>query len=244
MMEFTQTEWKGYQRLDFVFEGRKACLVLPDVPCAGGPWMMKTEYFGAFPAFEKEMLARGWHLAWIANLTRWHHEEDDAVKDRFCAFLQEEFGLSNRCLPVGMSCGGMLAVHFAARYPQRVIGLYLDAPVMNLLSCPAAIGKAELDNELWGEFQEKTGMDLSSLICFRDHPMDHIDTLLKNQIPVFLVAGDSDTVVPYEENGKLLYDRYVRCGGCITQVVKPGCWHHPHGLDDLTPLIAFAEKYA
>ena len=30
MMEFTQTEWKGYRRLDFVFEGRKACLVLPD----------------------------------------------------------------------------------------------------------------------------------------------------------------------------------------------------------------------
>ena len=77
-MEFTQTEWKGYKRLDFVFEGRKACLVLPNEPCAGGHWMLKTEYFGAFPAFEKEMLARGWHLAWIANLTRWHHEEDDA----------------------------------------------------------------------------------------------------------------------------------------------------------------------
>jgi hypothetical protein len=67
MMEFTQTEWKGYKRLDFVFEGRKACLVLPDAPCAGGHWMLKTEYFGAFPAFEKEMLARGWHLAWICQ---------------------------------------------------------------------------------------------------------------------------------------------------------------------------------
>ena len=190
------------------------------------------------------MLARGWHLAWIANLTRWHHEEDDAVKDRFCGFLQAEFGLSGRCLPVGMSCGGMLAVHFAARYPQRVIGLYLDAPVMNLLSCPAAMGKAELDDELWGEFQEKTGMTLSELICFRDHPMDHIGTLLENKIPVFLVAGDSDTVVPYEENGKLLYDAYIRHGGCITQVVKPGCGHHPHGLEDLTPLVEFAETYA
>ena len=205
--------------------------------------MLKTEYFGAFPAFEKEMLARGWHLAWIANLTRWHNEEDDAVKDRFCGFLQAEFGLSGRCLPVGMSCGGMLAVHFAARYPQRVIGLYLDAPVMNLLSCPAAMGKAELDDELWGEFQEKTGMDFSALICFRDHPMDHIVTLLENKIPVFLVAGDSDTVVPYEENGKELLRMYRERGGIIEVVVKPGCEHHPHGLEDNTPIINFVQKY-
>jgi hypothetical protein len=51
-------------------------------------------------------------------------------------------------------------------------------------------------------------------------------------------------VVPYEENGKLLYDAYVRHGGGITQVVKPGCGHHPHGLEDLTPLVEFAETYA
>ena len=109
-MEYTPTEWKGYRRLEFIFEGRKAYLVLPHEPCAGGHWMLKTEYFGAFPNFELEMLARGWHLAWIANLTRWHNEEDDAVKDRFCGFLQETFGLSGRCLPVGMSCGGLMAV--------------------------------------------------------------------------------------------------------------------------------------
>ena len=243
-MEMIQSEWKGYRRLEFTFEGRKACLVLPHEPCAGGHWMLKTEYFGAFPAFEKEMLARGWHLAWIANLTRWHHEEDDVVKDRFCAFLHRQFGLSDRCLPVGMSCGGMLAVHFAGRYPHRVIGLYLDAPVMNLLSCPAGVGISEKDDELWDEFVEKTGMTLSQLLSFRDHPMDHFGQLLLHKIPVFLVAGDSDTVVPYEENGKLLFDFYINNGGCITQIVKAGCGHHPHGLDDLTPLIEFAEQYA
>lgn len=243
-MEMIQSEWKGCRRLDFIFENRKACLVLPQEPCAGGHWMLKTEYFGAFPAFELEMLARGWHLAWIANLTRWHTEEDDAVKDRFCDFLHSQFGLAPRCLPVGMSCGGLLAVHFAARYPQRICGLYLDAPVLNLLSCPAAVGAATLDDGLWREFQEKTGMTLSRLLSFRDHPMDHFSSLVRHQIPIFLVAGDSDTVVPYEENGKLLFDFYREHGGCITQILKPGYGHHPHGPEDLSPLVAFAETYA
>ena len=240
-MEYTQSEWKDYKRLDFVFEGRKACLVLPNAPCAGGHWMLKTEYFGAFPAFEKEMLARGWHLAWIANLTRWHHEEDDAVKDRFCGFLQAEFGLSGRCLPVGMSCGGMLAVHFAARYPQRVIGLYLDAPVMNYLSCPGGVGRK--DEPMLAEFVRDKGMTLSELLNFRDHPVDRIPKLVEHRVPVALICGDSDDVVPYHENGRILSEVYRREGLPLFEVLKPGCNHHPHGLEDPTPLIEFVEAH-
>ena len=39
-----------------------------------------------------------------------------------------------------MSCGGMHAVYIAAKYPEYVSLLYLDAPVLNLLSCPCGIG--------------------------------------------------------------------------------------------------------
>ena len=48
-------------------------------------------------------------------------------------------------------------------------------------------------------------MTLSELICYRNHPIDVADRLIKAKIPVFLVCGDSDTVVPYCENGELLY---------------------------------------
>ena len=27
------------------------------------------------------------------------------------------------------------------------------------------------------------------------------------------------------------------------EIIKQGCDHHPHGLEDCTPLIAFAKKY-
>lgn len=64
-----------------------------------------------------------------------------------------------------------------------------------------------------------------------------------NRIPVFLVCGDSDGVVPYPENGEVLAQMYENSGVPFEKVIKPGCGHHPHGLSNLKPLIDFAEKY-
>lgn len=29
------------------------------------------------------------------------------MKESFCVFMHQEFGLNEKCVPVGMSCGGM-----------------------------------------------------------------------------------------------------------------------------------------
>ena len=55
----TVSEWNGYRRLDFLFEDRPSILVLPNRPRPDAKWLFKTEYFGAFPRFELEMLAKG-----------------------------------------------------------------------------------------------------------------------------------------------------------------------------------------
>ena len=60
-----ETMWNGFRRIDFVFEGMEAILVFPKEPNANKNWLLKTEYFDAFPAFEIEMLQRGWHLAYV-----------------------------------------------------------------------------------------------------------------------------------------------------------------------------------
>ncbi len=234
-----QSVWNGFSRIDFMFEDRKAILVLPK-RADGGKWLFKTEYFDAFPAFEIEMVSRGYHLAYLENKTRWCLPEDIAVKERFCAYLTENYGLQNKCVPVGMSCGGMHAVYFAAQFPDRIAGLYLDAPVMNLLSCPCGMGDA--DDSMYEEFHAATGFDKSTLLGYRNHPIDAADALIKKGIPVFLVCGDADGVVPYHENGKLLYEKYQAAKGDITLVLKPGVGHHPHGLDDVTPLVFFANR--
>lgn len=245
-MEIAKREYRGYQRWDFMFEDREAILMLPKKPAPGGKWLYKTEYFSAFPAFELEMLSRGWYVAHMKNITRWVDPADTDARPRFCEFLHEKFGLSKTCIPVGMSCGGMEAVYFAAKYPQYVSALYLDAPVLNLLSCPGGFGISKGQKstaDLIEEFTAVTGKTAADLITYRDHPMDHIHELIAARIPTFLVCGDSDMTVPYLENGKVLSDAYKASDVPFFEILKPGCDHHPHCLEDVTPLVEFAEKF-
>lgn len=232
--------WGGFKRIDFEFEGREAILVFPNTPNENKNWLFKTEYFSAFPAFEIEMLNRGWHLAYIKNITRWCLDSDLDLKKRFADYLSLEYGLNEKFVAVGMSCGGLIATKFTAKYPEYVQALYLDAPVMNFLSCPAGIGKAE--DSMMQEFMDATGMDISSLINYRDNAIDKKDILLKNNIPIIMVYGDSDGTVPYDENGAFLEKYYRENNGTIVTIGKENCGHHPHGLEDNTPIIEFIEK--
>ena len=240
-MEFQKSKWHGFERLGFNFEGRNAILVCPEKPCSDKKWLYKTEYFEAFPSFEIEMLKRGYYVAHLSNKSRLCPTEDTDIRPEFCEFLQAQFGLNKKCLPVGMSCGGMQAVYFAAKYPQYVAALYIDAPVLNLLSWPLGLGNSK--GACPEEFKRDIGMSVSEMLNYRNHPIDCKETLLKSGIPIFMICGDSDITVPYEENGKILSDYFKANNGNLTEILKKGCDHHPHGLDDYTPLLDFVKKY-
>ena len=241
-MNYTTTEWNGFRRLDFSFMEHDAILVCPHQPRKDGKWLFKTEYFGAFPAFELAMLEKGYHVAHVKNTTRWCLEEDTERQAAFCSFLHDEFGLAKACMPVGMSCGGMQAVYLAAKYPHLIATLYLDAPVLNLLSCPCNVGRGN-DSSMYEEFVRMTGKTVSSLINDRNHPIDYADRLIAHQIPLALICGDRDSIVPYEENGAILAQKYHASKLPFLEILKPNCDHHPHGLEYMTPLISFIKKH-
>lgn len=238
----TETEWRGFRRIDFTFDEKTAIIIFPETPNENKNWLLKTVYFDAFPEFEIDMLKRGWHLVYLENDTRWCTEADLDRKKALTDYLHKEYGLYPKCVPVGMSCGGLMGVKFAAKYPECVSALYLDAPVLNFLSCPAGLG-ASIHNFM-DEFTEALGLTLVDLLNYREHPIDKKHLLLENNIPIIMVYGDSDEVVPYHENGAVLEKYYRDNGGIIEAIGKPGCKHHPHGLDDRTPIINFVEKYS
>ncbi len=235
------TEWNGFERLDFEFKGRKAIVIFSKKPNTERNWLLKTEYFDAFPSLEIEMVNRGWHLAYIENKHRWCCDEDLILKKEFFDFLTEKYKLYKKMIPVGMSCGGMFAVKYAALFPETVSCLYLDAPVMNLLSCPADLGAAH--GGMYDEFVSATGMSMSELICFREHPIDKLSLLGNSKIPVVMVYGKKDDIVPYEENGAIL-EKYYRTHNLPLETIgKDNCGHHPHGTENPKELADLIEKY-
>ncbi len=119
-METEKSSWNGFERLDFKFEDREAILILPEEGKKCAIWLLKTEYFDAFPSFEIEMVKRGWCVAYLKNITCWCLDEDLNLKARFADSLRKEFGLYKKCVPVGMSCGGLIGSKFAAKYPEYV----------------------------------------------------------------------------------------------------------------------------
>jgi hypothetical protein len=74
-------------------------------------------------------------------------------------------------------------------------------------------------------------------------PIHELEPLARAHIPLISVVGDVDTTVPYLENTALIEKEYHRLGGEITVLHKPNGNHHPHGLDDPTPVVDFIIRH-
>ena len=72
--------------------------------------------------------------------------------------------------------------------------------------------------------------------------MHLLPQLVRYKLPVVMVSGDSDQLVPYVENGRLLEEAYRAAGLALQLHIKPGADHHPHGLSDPAPLVKFILK--
>ncbi len=240
-MNVTKTLWNDFECEEFEFEGQPAKIVFPHGE-RNGKWLLKTEYFGAFPSFEIEMLNRGFCLAFNRNEGRWGHRKDLARKANFIDYISETYNLDSRCIPVGMSCGGLFAIKLAGLYPDKVSVLYIDAPVVNLLSCPCALSGVPqpIPSE---EAYRNLGLDAKTILSYRDHPLDHLPTLIEKRIPLALVYGDADLTVAWEENALLVIEAYKGTDIPFLCICKEGVDHHPHGLEDNTPLIDFVLKH-
>lgn len=237
-------KWNGFECEEFLFDGKNAKIIYPDCESPKKTLILKTEYFNAFPEAEIELVKLGFCLCFVENDSRWGYESDIDRKADFVEFVAKKLGTHAKCVPVGMSCGGLIAVRFAAKYPQLVSCLYLDAPVINYLSYPWGFGVSKRCDEDFPEILNVFGMkSISDLICYRRMPMDMIPTLAENKIPVILVSGDSDTIVPYNENGILLERHYKERSLPVAVHIKEGGDHHPHGLETPEPIVDFILKY-
>ncbi len=238
-----QYENSGFCQIEFEFKSKKAIVILPNDNNKNGKAVLKTEYFGAFPDLQMEFVKHGYTLLFLENRNRWGTDSELDDQYEFIKFVSQELDLEPEVVTIGMSCGGLISVKLCAKYPDAVKGLYLDAPVMNFLSCPAKFSNApEVTDGMWDEFERAYGLTKKDLLTYREHPMDKVDILIKNNKPVYMVYGDSDLCVPYDENGIVLEKAYKKANMPLVVDVKKGIGHHPHGPSSFIDVIEFFEK--
>jgi len=55
--------------------------------------------------------------------------------------------------------------------------------------------------------------------------------------------ASADSIIPHEENAAIVKERYEKMGDPILVILKSGAGHHPHGLEDTTPILDFIRKH-
>lgn len=228
----------------FSFQGKEAVVVTPP-GTPNGFLVLKTIYFGIFPALEMHLLDIGYHVAYVDSNGRYGREDDLERMAAFISFITDTYGLQREAVLIGMSAGGACAIKLAALHPDLVCAMYLDNPVVDVLSCPMGLGSSTSKENLDGkkEFLRYLMLDQSSVLSYRLGPVDHLERLLHARIPIVLVYGTDDRLVPFCENAKLVSDLYCVNNIPILIIPKVGCGHHPHGVQDDKKVIEFLKKY-
>lgn len=241
-VETVISDWEGYQRKDFKLDGHDCILIIPKEAYPGKPWVWRAEFFGAFDYADRALLDRGWHIAYIGISDMYGCPESIEIMEEFYHYMVQTEGMNPRADIFGFSRGGLYSVNYTVKNPQTISTLYLDAPVMNVTSWPGGYGASERYPKEWEECKEVYHLTDENALEFAGNPLDKMNLLLAAGVRIMLVAGAADSVVPYQENGAKLADYYQKHGGEIKVIVKPDCDHHPHSLEDPTPIVDYIMK--
>ncbi len=231
--------WNGYEQLKFTVAGQQAMLVVPKTPAEGKPWVWRTEFFGHEPQGDIALLGKGFHVAYINVQNMYGAPAALDIMDAFYAHLVKEFGLSAKTTLEGFSRGGLFAFNWAARNPEKIACLYGDAPVCDFKSWPGGKGKGKGSKGDWERCLKVYGFTEEQALAYKLNPVDNLAPLAKAKIAILCVCGETDGVVPLDENSGLMEKRYKELGGTMTIIAKPFCDHHPHSLKDPTLIVNF-----
>lgn len=265
----TLPPWHGFERISFDVRGHQAWIALPRHPAPGNPWLWCLEFpeafddrTGAVPLCES-----GVAYAHVVVGNTYGCPDAQETFDAFHAEMVRR-GYARKAALLGLSRGGLYAYRFAARRPECVACLYGDAPVCDFRSWPGGFGTGKGSPDDWASLKNLYGF-ANDLEAFRYDrlPIDALEPIARAGIPILHVVGETDHVVPVSENTNVLVPRYRALGGSIEvyrkvpasgiagneeipdaadphvlHVAPAGCDHHPHGLSDPSPQVAFIRR--
>lgn len=247
--------WYGFKRHHFTIEGCEAWIVEPEYPAQDGRWTWCAQWAEAFVPRVGTVayLEHGFYHGHV-DVHRFHGSPKGMeIMSKF-QDIAVGLGLASKVSLLGLSWGGFYSLRYAETYPERVRSIYLDAPVCNAADPdPSAADRVEQISEQWG-------LTVEQLKTSKLNPLNNVKAIADAKIPVFAIIGGADNVVLPPLNFDLLEAEFKKLGIPVTELqqdktmadtlmnVQPGnvyvlhrrAWaHHPHGLDNVTPLMQF-----
>ncbi|MGN6369615.1 MAG: alpha/beta hydrolase family protein [Phycisphaerae bacterium] len=237
------TTYHGYSRENFTLDSCDCILVSPKTAAPGNPWIWRAKFFGAYDQLDRALLAKGYHLAYMEIGNTFGAPAALAHWQPFYKEMTETRHLNKKPIMEGLSRGGLYIFNWAAQNPDKVSLLIADNAVLDFKTWPGD-HRADKTKKDWqamlNAYHFKTD---DEALNYKLNPVDNLEPLAAAHIPIFFLAADADTLVSFEKNAKLAYDRYTQLGGPCILHIKHGMDHHPHSLDDPSPILQFIDEH-
>jgi len=229
----------------FVVEGRPSFVLLPgaEKQQTPQPWIMYAPTLPAYPdSHEKWMheqfLAAGVAVAGIDVGEAYGSPQGQKWMSALYKRLTENRGFATKPCLLGRSRGGLWVSSWAIANPDQVAGIAGIYPVFDLRTYPGLTKAASAF--------DMTPQELE-LSLDQHNPVARLDTLAEAKIPVCIIHGDADKVVPLKENSMTLLERYeaANASDAVTLIVARDQGHNFwHGFFHCQELVDFAIRQA
>ncbi len=211
-------------RYDFTVDGAHGFVIIPPGKEFGGyhPWLWYAPTFiGGLPGdrhsqYFKPLLDAGFFIAGVEVGESYGSPKGTETYETFYKYVVESFNLSPKAALLPQSRGGLMLYNWAVEHPESVACVAGIYTVCSFTSYPGVDNAAPA--------YEMTPEALQAALKEYD-PIERLAPLAKAKVPIFHIHGDTDTVVPIENNAGELVERYKALGGHATLKVVPGKGH-------------------
>ncbi|SDX88777.1 sialidase-1 [Lutibacter oricola] len=205
-----QSEWKGFKRINFEVENCNARLVIPKKALNGNPWVWRARFPEYHNKIDSSLVAEGFHIAYINTDNKFGSPNAVKIWNKFYKYLVKNYKLQKKVAIHCHSRGGLFAYNWAKVNPEKVACIYADAIVCDFKSWPAGFGAGDGSKNEWKRLKQEYGFkNDEEAIAYLNNPIDNLEELAKNRVPILHSISNQDKIVPPKENSLKLIQRYI-----------------------------------
>jgi alpha-beta hydrolase superfamily lysophospholipase len=229
----------------FFVQGRAAFIFWPpeEKQQQPQPWIMYAPTLAAYPDnhekwMHQQFLAAGVAVAGIDVGEAYGSPQGQQWMTALYTELTEKRGFAARPCLLGRSRGGLWVSSWAIAHPEKVAGMAGIYPVFDLRSYPGTAKAAPA----YGMTVEELKASLA-----QHNPIQRMGVLAAARLPVCIIHGDQDNVVPLAQNATVLLEHYQQAGAADAArlIIAQGQGHNYwEGFFRCQALIEFAVRCA